>query len=242
VSNGWNVKRIHKLIVESATYRQSSNTRKDLESKDPDNKLLARQTRLRLPAELIRDVTLAASGLLNPTIGGKSIRPPQPAGVVLKWKESEGAERYRRGLYILFQRRYPYPGLVTFDAPDSLNSCPRRDRSTTPLQALTLMNDPVFFEAAQALAVRLLQERTGDAGERLDHAYRLCLGRAPRPEEKERMFQYLQQRKEMVLRKPDSIEKTFPSKTLDGVDPAEAAIWIGISRVLLNLEEFITRG
>jgi hypothetical protein len=242
MSSGWNVKAMHKRIVESATYRQASNTRKDLETKDADNKLLARQTRLRLPAELVRDVALATSGLLNTTIGGKSIRPPQPAGVALKWKESEGAERYRRGLYILFQRRYPYPELVTFDAPDSLNSCPRRDRSTTPLQALTLLNDPVFFEASQALAVRLLQEKTGSAEERIEHAYRLCLGRPPRPEEKERMVQYLQQRKELLARKPESIEKLFPAKTLDGVDPADAAIWIGVSRVLLNLEEFITRG
>ena len=100
-------------------------------------------------------------------------------------------DRYRRGLYILFQRRYPYPELVTFDAPDSLNSCPRRDRSTTPLQALTLLNDPVFFEAAQALAVRLLQEKTGDAGERIEYAYHLCLARSPRADEKERMIQYL---------------------------------------------------
>ena len=242
MSSGWNVKAMHKRIVESATYRQASNTRKDLESKDPDNKLLARQTRLRLPAELVRDVALATSGLLNPVIGGKSIRPPQPAGVVGKWKESEGAERYRRGLYILFQRRYPYPELVTFDAPDSLNSCPRRDRSTTPLQALTLLNDPVFFEASQALAVRLLQEKAGGEEERIEHAYRLCLGRAPRPEEKERMVQYLRQRKELLARKPESVEKVFPAKALDGVDPAEAALWIGVSRVLLNLEEFITRG
>jgi len=242
MSNGWNVKAMHRRIVESATYRQASNTRKELESKDPDNKLLARQTRLRLSAELVRDMALATSGLLNPAIGGKSIRPPQPAGVAVKWKESEGAERYRRGLYILFQRRYPYPELVTFDAPDSLNSCPRRDRSTTPLQALTLLNDPVFFEASQALAVRLLQEKNGGTEERLEYAYRLCLGRAPRPEEKERMMQYLRQRKELLTRKPESIEKVFPAKTLDGVDPAEAALWVGFSRVLLNLEEFITRG
>jgi hypothetical protein len=186
MSSGWNVKAMHKRIVESATYRQASSTRKDLESKDPDNKLLARQTRLRLPAELVRDVPWRRADS-QPGIGGKSIRPPQPAGVVGKWKESEGAERYRRGLYILFQRRYPYPELVTFDAPDSLNSCPRRDRSTTPLQALTLLNDPVFFEASQALAVRVLQEKTGGEGERIEHAYRLCLGRAPRTEEKERM-------------------------------------------------------
>jgi Protein of unknown function (DUF1553)/Protein of unknown function (DUF1549)/Planctomycete cytochrome C len=246
MANGWNVKKMHKLIVESATYRQSSNIRKDLESRDPDNKLLARQIRLRLPAELVRDVTLAASGLLNPAIGGPSIQPPQPAGAAglnsNPKKENEGPERYRRGLYILFQRRYPYPELVTFDAPDSLNSCPRRDRSTTPLQALTLLNDPVFFEAAQALAIRLLQEKTGAAGDRIDYAYLICLGRAPSSAEKERMVQYLAQRKELLEHKPESIEKIFPAKGLDGIDPSEAAVWVGVSRVLLNLEEFITRG
>jgi len=247
MENGWNVKKMHKLIVESATYRQSSSTRKDLESRDPDNRLLARQTRLRLPAELVRDVTLAAGGLLNPAIGGRSIRPPQPAGATSlnsspKSNESEGPERYRRGLYILFQRRYPYPELVTFDAPDSLNTCPRRDRSTTPLQALTLLNDPVFFEAAQALAIRLLQEKAGDAGDRIDHAYRICLGRAPSSAEKKRMVQYLQERKELLEHKPESIDKIFPVKGLDGIDPSEAAVWVGVSRVLLNLEEFITRG
>ena len=216
MANGWNVKKMHKLIVESATYRQSSNIRKDLETRDPDNKLLARQIRLRLPAELVRDVTLAASGLLNPAIGGRSIQPPEPVGVAglnsNPKKENEGPERYRRGLYILFQRRYPYPELVTFDAPDSMNSCPRRDRSTTPLQALTLLNDPVFFEAAQALAVRLLQEKTGDSGDRIDYAYLICLGRAPSSAEKERMVQYLAQRKELLGHKPESIEKVFPGK------------------------------
>ena len=247
ISRGWDVKKMHKLLVMSATYRQSSNTRKDLDARDPDNKLLARQTRLRLPAELVRDVALAASGLLNPAIGGRSVRPPQPAGAagmppLTKWKESEGPDRYRRGLYIVFQRRYPYPQLVTFDAPDSLNSCPRRDRSTTPLQALTLLNDPVFFEAAQALAVRLLQEKKGEAEERIDYAYHLCLARSPRADEKERLMEYLHDRKKMLEQKPESIEKIFPAKSLEGIDPAEGALWIGISRVLLNLEEFITRG
>jgi len=123
-----------------------------------------------------------------------------------------------------------------------MNSCPRRNRSTTPLQALTLLNDPVFFEAAQALAVRLLQERTGDAGDRIDYAYQICLGRPPTSAERERMRQYLQQRKELLEHKPESIEKIFPARGLDGIDPSEAAVWVGVSRVLLNLEEFITRG
>jgi hypothetical protein len=103
------------------------------------------------------------------------------------------------------------------------------------------LNDPVFFEASQALAVRLLQEKSSTE-DRIEYSYRLCLGRAARPEEKQRMLQYLQQRKELLTRKPESIEKLFPAKSLDGVDPVEAALWIGVSRVLLNLEEFITRG
>ena len=148
MQNNWNVKRMHKLMVTSATYRQSSKTRKE----DPDNKLLARQLRLRLSAELVRDASLATSGLLNPAIGGKSVQPSLPASVLSEpafrlhpWKESQGAERYRRGLYIFFKRTLPYPQLVTFDAPDSLSACSRRERSNNPLQALVMLNEPVFF-------------------------------------------------------------------------------------------------
>ncbi|MSO21662.1 MAG: DUF1553 domain-containing protein [Acidobacteria bacterium] len=247
VANGWNVKKMHKLIVQSAAYRQSSATRKDLESRDVDNRLLARQSRLRLPAELIRDSTLAVSGLLNPAIGGMSIRPPQPAGIAelsfrgRPWKESEGMDRYRRGLYIFFLRSIPYPQLATFDAPDSLSACSRRERSTTPLQALTLLNDPVFSEAARSLAVRVLQEKTGNVSEQLEHAFRLSLSRLPKPNEKNRLLKYYYQKKEMQERSPESIEKQFPAKDLEGIDTKEAAIWVGISRVLLNLDEFITR-
>src|ERR1035441_7834136 len=160
----WSVKYIEKLIVMSAAYRQSSTIRKELESTDPNNVLIARQSRLRLPAESIRDEALAASGLLNTSIGGKSVKPPQPAGVAelgyagnVNWTESTGPDRYRRGLYIHFQRTTPYPMLMNFDEPDSNTTCTRRGRSNTPLQALNLLNDPVFFEAAQALATRVLR-------------------------------------------------------------------------------------
>ena len=166
--SGWSVKHMHRLIVESATYRQSSKARKELKDIDPGNRLLARQSRIRLEAELLRDSALSVSGLLDPSIGGPSIRPPQPAGLTnlgygnfVKWPESTGRERYRRGLYIFFQRTVPYPQLMMFDAPDSNVSCPKRERSTTPLQALNLLNDPVFFEAAQAMAARLWLENLG---------------------------------------------------------------------------------
>ncbi|MFM8468816.1 MAG: PSD1 and planctomycete cytochrome C domain-containing protein, partial [Limisphaerales bacterium] len=150
---GWSRKQLIKLIVTSATYRQSSVVRSDLRERDPNNLLLARQNRLRLEAETVRDAYLAASGLLNPKIGGPSIRPPLPADIAalgyansVKWTESKGDEKNRRGLYIFFQRTVPYPMLMTFDAPDSNATCARRERSNTPLQALTLLNDPVFFE------------------------------------------------------------------------------------------------
>jgi hypothetical protein len=249
MANDWNVKKAHKLIVTSATYRQSSQTRKVLESRDPYNKLLARQSRLRLPAELVRDAALATSGLLNPEIGGKSVRPPLPAGVAelgyagsVKWKASVGPDRYRRGLYTFFQRTTPYPELMTFDAPNSLLSCSRRERSTTPLQALNLMNDPVFFEAAQVLAARIMREMPGSVNDRLDYAFKLCLARAPRPQEKDRLLNYYRQQKEILGQEPESIDTLFPAKNLEGVNPAEAAAWVGITRVLLNLDEFITRG
>ena len=250
MDNGWNMKKLHKLLVTSATYRQSSKIRPELEERDPSNQLLARQPRLRLSAELVRDVTLAASGLLNPAIGGKSVRPPLPASVLelgfgmnewIFWDESQGADRYRRGLYTFFQRMVPYPQMTTFDAPDSLSSCSRRERSTTPLQALNLLNDPVFFEAAQGLAARVLREKPGSLSDRIEYAFRLCLARKPLPAEKDPLIQYYQQQKEVLERDPQSIEKVFPAQGVDGVEPAEAAAWVGLSSVLLNLDEFITR-
>ena len=159
----------------------------------------------------------------------------------IQWKESVGADRYRRGLYILYQRTLPYPQLVTFDAPDSLSACSRRFRSTTPLQALNLLNDPVFFEAAQGLAVRVLREEAGNLSDRIDYAFRLCLARKPRPPEKDYLLNFYQRQREIVERESNSVEKLFPTQGVEGVDPSEAATWVGLSSVLLNLDEFITR-
>ena len=246
---GWDRKAMHKRIVMSATYRQASHAREDLKTRDPSNLLLARQSRLRLSAESIRDTALSVSGLLSPTIGGKSVRPPQPDSVLElgfgvapdRWIEHVGPDRYRRGLYILFLRTTPYPQLVTFDAPDMVESCSRRLRSNTPLQALNLLNDPVFFEAAQVLAARVLRERPGSVADRLDYAYRLSLGRPPRPQEKDRLLRYYEEQKTILNKKRESIEVLFPALQIEGVDPEEAAVWVGVSRLLLNLEEFITR-
>ncbi len=246
VAIGWDMKAMQKLIVESATYRQSSNTSRERDSADPENRLLARQDRLRLPAELIRDVTLAASGLLNPAIGGRSVYPPLPENVgdpthQKWWKESKGGDRFRRGLYTFFQRTNPYPQLITFDAPDSLTTCSKRERSTVPQQALTLLNDPVFLEAAQALAARIIREKEGGDEDRLSYAYKVCLARAPSAPEKDRLLRYFADRKDTLAKDPEAVRQLFLPQGVDGIEPLEAAAWVGVSSILLNLDEFITR-
>jgi hypothetical protein len=247
MDEGWSMKQLQRRIVTSATYRQTSAARPELHSRDPQNTLLARQSRLRLPAELIRDVTLSASGLLNPAIGGPSVRPPQPASVAslgyansVKWEESAGPQRYRRGVYILFQRTTPYPQLITFDAPDSNVTKCRRDRSDTALQALNLLNDPVFFEAAQALAVRILTEASRSFPDQLDYAFALCLARGPKPAESAKLSAQFGELKQMIAQNAQLAGTLLPIG-LEGVDATEAAAWVGLGRVLLNLDEFITR-
>jgi mono/diheme cytochrome c family protein len=244
---GWSLKQLDRLIVTSATYRQASRVREDVQQRDPDNTLLARQTRLRLPAELIRDEALEASGLLNPAVGGPSIKPPQPKGVAeltygnsFKWVESAGAARYRRGLYIHFQRTAPYPQLMTFDAPDSNVTCSRRRISDTPLQALNLLNDPVFLEAAQALAERTMRNVPGGFSERLAYAFERCVARKPRPRESEQLLTYFNRQKQILAKEPDAAAKLFPVE-LDGINRIEAAAWTGVTSVLMNMDEFITR-
>ncbi len=220
----WSLKHIHRLIVTSATYCQSSHHRPELAAIDPGNRLLARQSRLRLDAEAIRDVALAASGLLNPKVGGPSVFPPQPDGVMnlgqsrREWKPSAGAERYRRGMYTFFWRATPHPALMVFDAADGFSACTRRVRSNTPLQALTLLNDEAFYECARALAARVLQDAPRNDSARIEHAFRLCLARRPEREERARLLALLQQ------------EKVQPS-----------VAWTTIARTLLNLDETITR-
>jgi hypothetical protein len=249
MDQGWRMKQVQRLIVTSATYRQSSNARPELLSRDPYNTLLARQTAFRLPAELIRDSALAVSGLLNTEVGGKSIRPYQPESVTklafgnndwVKWEESTGKDRYRRGLYIFFQRTMPYPLLANFDAPDATTPSCRRRRSNTPLQALNLLNDPVCLEAAQGLAERILRESPDGFQKRLRYAYELTLARIPDARESERLLSYFEWQKSILRKDQKSAELLFPLR-ITGTDPAEAAAWVGVSRILLNLDEFLTR-
>jgi hypothetical protein len=245
LDGGWSMKHLHRTIVLSATYRQASKARPELEQRDPENVLMARQARLRLTGELIRDAALQASGLLYPVVGGPSIRPPQPEGVAEitygsfgSWKEDTGPSRYRRGLYVHFQRSSPYPMLLTFDAPDSNVTCLRRRRSNTPLQALNLLNDPVFLEAARALALRVIAD--GPADGRIDRLYRLCLGRAPSPREAEIAQAYLKEQRQILDRETGSAGALAPV-TPEGATRLEAASWTGLSRLLMNLDEFMTR-
>jgi hypothetical protein len=227
MDRGWSQKAMQRLIVTSAVYRQSSNVRPDAAAVDPDNRLLARQVRLRLDAEIVRDASLIASGLFSPKVGGPSVYPPLPPGannttqVKREWPTATGEERYRRGMYTFFQRSAPHPGLMLFDAPDASVTCTRRVRSNTPLQALTLLNDEAYIEFAEALAKRLMKETGADDAQRVNHGYKLALNRRPTPDETERMLRFVKTRRDSA--------------------GEELGVWTGVTRVLLNLDEFMTR-
>ena len=248
MDSGWKRKALIKLIVTSATYRQSSHARSQIDARDPGNALLSHQSRLRLPAELVRDSALQVSELLYPAVGGRSVRPPMPKGVMdlaygtdVGWTESTGGERYRRGLYIHFQRTVPYPQLMNFDAPDATVAACKRERSNTSLQALNLLNDPVFVEAAQALAARLLREKAGEAmAPRIDHLFQLCLGRAPSRRETELAADYYRRQTGIFEKDSAAAAALFPLE-IPGASRIETAAWTGLASAILNLDEFITR-
>ncbi|HEY1380275.1 MAG TPA: PSD1 and planctomycete cytochrome C domain-containing protein [Gemmataceae bacterium] len=246
MDSGWSLKHLHRLVVTSATYRQSSAARPELRTVDPANRLLARQTRLRLEAEVIRDCALTASGLLTVKLGGPGVRPPQPDGVFKftqvkrDWQADAGPDRFRRGLYTYFWRAAPHPALLVFDAPDAASSCTRRLRSNTPLQALTLLNDQAYVELAAGLAGRLLREPAADDDARLRSAVRLCLGRDPAPAELARLRQFLDLQTAEYESDSEAAKKLAAGVGVD-VEPTRAAAWAAVARVLINLDEFITR-
>ena len=231
-NQGWSQKRLHRTIVTSLTYRQSSRSRPDLDRVDPDNRLLARQSRLRLDAELIRDASLSASGLLTDTLGGPSVFPPQPDGVMTlgqmkrPWFASTGPDRYRRGLYTYFWRATPHPGLTLFDAPNAIQACTRRPRSNTPVQALTLLNDEAAYECARTLGARVMGEVRGSDSARIDRAFQLALGRSPSSSEERTLAALLDQER--------GTPRPVPQRD-------ESRAWTAVARVLLNIDEFMTR-
>src|SRR5262249_36562283 len=199
--------------------------------------LLARQNRVRLEAEVVRDVTLAASGLLTQTIGGPGVRPPQPEGVYSltqvpkNWVADVGPDRFRRGLYTYFWRSAPHPGLTVFDAPDATVACTRRNRSNTPLQALTLLNDRAHVECARALAERMLREADGDAA-RITHGFRLTVARSPKPRERQILTELLHAQRSALAKDAKEAKSLVLDTQVKDVDVAEQAAWVQLARVL----------
>ena len=244
---GWDLKRLQRLLVTSATYRQSSHSRADLDEPDPLNKLLARQSRIRVDAEIIRDAALVASGLLTEELGGLPVFPPQPDGVFdftqdkKPWKTSTGRDRYRKGIYTHLWRSSLYPSMAVFDFPEPNVACTRRIRSNTPLQSLTLANDETFAEFARGFAVTLLEAQAEDDSQRLTLAVAAALGREPNSTELARLRSYLQQQRDRFQLDAVAAEAFAPKPSPRGLPVAESAAWGAVTRALMNLDEFITR-
>jgi len=241
MDKGWSFKSLHRLIATSATYRQSSKVTVDALVRDPANRLLARGPRFRADGEIVRDIALAASGLLNPKIGGPSVCPPSPASLYLPpvsygpkvWNEEKGENRFRRAIYTFRYRSVPYPALQAFDTPVGEASCVRRTRSNTPLQALTLLNEPLFVECAKGLGAKTLKEGGTTDTDRVDYAFRRCTSRAPSENERKVLLDFLAKQKERMAAAPER------AKSLG--DGPDGAAWTALARVLLNLDETITK-
>jgi hypothetical protein len=238
-------------MVMSETYRQTSRPREADQRLDPANRWLSRQNRFRLDAEMVRDAALAAGGLLSTRVGGASAKPYQPAGywTFLNFPKREyvtdrGEGLYRRGLYTYWQRTFLHPSLLAFDASTREECVVQRPRSNTPIQALVLLNDPTYVEAARALAARVLREAGTEAPSRLRHAYRLVLGRPERPEERDALLALLQKHEQQYRSDPAAAHELLAvgdAPPPRDVDAAELAAWTSVTRVLLNLHETITR-
>ena len=251
----WSLKHLHRVITLSATYRQSSHVTPELFERDQFNHLLARFPRLRVEGEIVRDIALAASGLLNERLGGEAIFSPSPAFLYLPpasygpftWTEETGPDRYRRGLYTFRRRSTPYPMLTNFDTPNADFSCVKRPRSNTPLQALTTLNEIVFLECARAMAMLIQTDGGADDGARLSFAFRRCVSRSPSDLERDALLRLLSQQRAKFSAadaKPWELAASDPSKPPAlprGVSPVDLAAWTVISRVLLNLDETLTR-
>ena len=247
---GWRQKDFIKLIVTSATYRQQSDVNEELVQRDPNNRLLARGPRFRLSAEMIRDQALALSGLLSHKMHGPSVNPPRPKlglkaafGGSTDWETSKGEDKYRRGIYTTWRRSIPYPSMDAFDAPSREVCTVRRIRTNTPLQALVTLNDPVYVEAAQALAGRILREADPTMERRVQYGFELCTGRSPTSTETSVLIETVESaRKRFIGKKTDAKSlKVLPSLEEEQVSIEEQAAWTVFANVLLNLDETLTR-
>jgi hypothetical protein len=242
----WSQKAILRLIVTSSTYRQSSVVTPQLVAHDPDNRLLARGPRFRMEAEMVRDVALAASGLLSEKMYGPSVFPLQPPGVWNqpyssdKWTTSDGEDRYRRSLYSFWRRTSPYPSAMTFDATSREFCTVRRVRTNTPLQALTLLNDPASFEAARALAARMVTAGP-DARSRVAFGVKLVLARLAEPAELDRLVALYRVERDHYLARPAAAAQVLAGTATRQADAADLAAWTIVANVLLNLDEAVTK-
>ena len=248
---GWDIKHMVRLIVTSSTYQQSSKLRPELHESDPNNRLLASQNPRRLEAEFVRDNALAIAGLLNTDIGGPPCKPYQPTGYYANiqfpdrnYIADADDREWRRGLYMHWQRTFLHPMLANFDAPSREDCIAARNVSNTPQQALTLLNDPTFVEAARAFALRILQEPVKGDSERLERAYQIALGRSLQPKERDSLLAFLKQVRTAYLQQPadaDRLLKIGIAPVPPGTGPVELAAWTNLCRVVLNLQETITR-
>jgi hypothetical protein len=250
-ASGWNQKQLLKSMVLSATYGQTSDVSPELLERDPRNLLLARSSRLRLPAEMLRDNALAASTLLNPAVGGPSAKPWQPAGLWEdvsverreKYQPDPGDGIYRRSMYTFWKRTCPPPSMTVFDAPDRETCLVRRSRTNTPLQALVLLNDPTYVEAARKLAERILLATTADDA-RIDLAVRIVLARPPKTSEQHELLQLVATGRKHFAAEPAAaaeLRKVGRAVADPGIPDDELAAWSSAMSVLLNLDEAITR-
>jgi len=249
--SGWDMKKLVKTLVSTSTYRQSSFASKEMKEIDPYNRYYARQSRFRLEAEFIRDNALAVSGLLSRTIGGPSAKPYQPAGYwahlnfpTREWANDTGDGLYRRGVYTWWQRSFLHPSLLAFDGNSREECCAERTRSNTPQQALVLLNDPTYVEAARIFAERILKEGGASANERLDWAFLRTVARKARPEEQKTLLELLSKHGEQYKNDAKAAElmvSAGASPIPKGMNVTELAAWTSIARTILNLHEAITR-
>ena len=248
----WDTKALLKLIVTSATYSQSSRVTPELLGRDPHNRLFSRGPRYRMEAEMIRDQALALSGLLASRVGGPSVYPPQPDGLwqaafngERTWATSKGEDRYRRGLYTFWRRTIPYPSMAAFDAPSRETCAIKRVRSNTPVQAFVTLNDPVYVEAAQALARRIVREGGSSPEQKARFVLRLCLVRPPEPEQVTKLVELYQSEWDHYRSSSGEAAKltTDPLGPLPpGVTADELAAWTVVANVVLNLDGVLTKG
>ncbi len=247
---GWSTRDMVRLIVTSNTYRQSARITAEHQTLDPTNVYLARAPRFRVDAELVRDIALASSGSLDTSVGGPSVFPPLPDGLLqfvyggFQWKTDTGADRHRRGMYTYWKRMLPYPTAAVFDAPARDMVCVRRLRTNTPMQALTLLNDEVFMEAARRMAATLLQEVPQDDAQRIETLFLRCLARTPDEVERDAMMDYLTTQRTLLRAQTPELLQALSAggETTDTEQQVEQALWTLISRAVLNLDETITRG